>query len=271
MSSMACLRVSPVEERRDALVAELVELRSVINAADARCAAITKELADLEDGHPLGCTSVTQFLSWQAGLSGGAAKALIAVGERLEQLPSLQHAAAAGELSVWQARAIAAAAVDDDEAAGLVQIARHATCSQLETACRHLARSRAAGDDREAAAHRARRLRTWWSGQGTLRVDGELGAEAGALLRTALDRAADELPDDTADDADDRHAARHADGLELLARAYLDTPAGDCSDRASSNPPPGHLSIHISLERLLQLDLCDSEPAGSDPADGPTA
>jgi hypothetical protein len=187
--SRSLLRVSPVEQRRDALVAELVELRSVINAADARCAAITKELADLEHGHPLGCVSVTQFLSWQAGLSCGAAKALIAIGERLEELPSLAEAAQAGEVSVWQARAIASAAVDDDEAAGLVQIARHATCGQLETACRHLTCSRAAGDDREAAAHRARRLRTWWSSQGTLRVDGELGAEAGAVLRTALDRA----------------------------------------------------------------------------------
>jgi hypothetical protein len=129
-----CLRQSPVEQHRDALVTELVQLRSVINAAEARCARITKELTDLEDGHPLGCVSATQFLSWQAGLSNAAAKALIAVGERFEELTSLRDAAAAGELSVWQARAIASAAVDDDEAAGLVQIARHSTCAQLETA-----------------------------------------------------------------------------------------------------------------------------------------
>jgi hypothetical protein len=266
--------VSPVVQRRDALVAELVELRSVINAADARCAAITKELADLEDGHPLGCTSTVQFLSWQAGLSGGAAKALSTVGERLEELPSLQQAAAAGELSVWQARAIASAAADDDEAAGLVEIARYSTCSQLETACRHIARTRAAGDDREGAAHRARRLRTWWSGQGTLRVDGELGVEAGAILRSALDHAVDELPEDTADDAEDRQAARQADGLELLARAFLD---GGGEERSSSGAPPGHLSVHIGLERLLQLDTFGAGPSDAgdadepDPADGPTA
>jgi hypothetical protein len=64
-----------LEQRRGQLVAELVGLRSVINAADARCAAITRELSELEDGHPLGCVSVTRFLSWQAGLTTGAAKA----------------------------------------------------------------------------------------------------------------------------------------------------------------------------------------------------
>jgi hypothetical protein len=105
---------------------------------------------------------------------------VIAVGERLEELPSLAQAATAGEVSVWQARAIATAALDDEEAAGLVRIARHSTCGQLDFACRHLARSRVAGDDREAANHRARRLRTWWNAHGMLRVDGELGAEAGA-------------------------------------------------------------------------------------------
>jgi hypothetical protein len=272
MFSWSSPRQSPVEQRRDALVAELVKLRSVVNAAEARCAAITRELADLEDGHPLGCVSVTQFLSWQAGLSGGAARALIEVGDRLEELPSLKVAADAGELSVWQARAIASAAVDDDEAAGLVEIARHSTCGQLETACRHLVRSRAAGDDRERAAHRARRLRMWWCAQGTLRVDGELGAEAGAILRSAIDRAVEELPEDAADDADDGQAARQADGLELLARAFLD--AAD-DHPTSSGPPPGHLSVHIGLERLLRLDTCDTrlgdaacEPG---PADGPTA
>jgi hypothetical protein len=263
------------KDPRDELVEELVRLRSVINAAEARCAAITRYLADLDDGHPLGCVSVTQFLSWQAGLSTGAAKALIEVGDRLGELPSLAAAAEAGEVSVWQARAIASAAVDDDEAAGLVEIARYSTCSQLETACRHIARTRAAGDDREQAAHRARRLRTWWSAQGTLRVDGELGVEAGAVLRTALDRAVEELPDDVADDAEDRQAAWQADGLELLARAFLDS--GD-DDRSSPSAPPGHLSVHIGLERLVdraELDaasvVSDTEFPEPDPADGPTA
>ena len=273
------------EARRDGLVAELVELRSVINAAEARCAAITAELSALDDGHPLGCVSTVQFLSWQAGLSGGAARALITVGERLEELPSLQQAADAGEVSIWQAKAIAAAAVDDDEAAGLVEIARYSTCAQLETACRHIVRSRAAGDDAEAAAHRARRLRTWWSAQGTLRVDGELGAEAGAILSDALDRAAEQVPDEAAGDTDDSRAARRADALELLARAFLDD---DIDEQSSSGPPPGHLSIHVGLDRLLDLYGDDPHvkggpveagpveggPAGqpaTDPAEGPSA
>ena len=266
------------EQHRDALLEELVGLRSVINAAEARCAQITAELAAMDDGHPLGCTSTVQFLSWQAGLSGGAARALITAGERFGELPSLERAALAGEVSVWQARAIASAAVDDAEAAGLAEIARHSTCAQLETACRHLVRCRVAGDDREAATHRARRLRTWWSTQGTLRIDGELGAEAGAILRTAVERAADQVPDDAADGAEDSHAARQADGLELLARAFLDT---DDDQGGSQGPSPGHLSLHVGLDRLLDLYGPDSavegdpvdEPAAdpTDAADGPTA
>jgi hypothetical protein len=88
-----------------------------------------------------------------------------------------------------------------------------------------------------------------------------------------LDRAVDELPADGADEAEDRHAAWQADGLELLARAYLDTPD---DNGKSSSPPPGHLSVHISLERLLHRDdACDAGPGSElgewDPADGPTA
>jgi len=252
------------EARRDELVEELVGLRSVINAAEARCAQITAELAALDDGHPLGSTSTVQFLSWQAGLSGGAARALVTVGERLGELPSLEQAATAGELSVWQARAIASAAADDSEAAGLVEIARHGTCSQLETACRHLVRCRAAGDDTDRAMHRARRLRTWWSAHGTLRLDGELDTEAGAILRTALDRATEVVPDDAASDAEGSHGARQADALEVLARSFLDC---DPDQSSSAGVPPGHLSVHIALDRLL---AGGSDAAPADPACDPT-
>ena len=115
------------DDVRDRLVTELVELRSVANAADARCAEITAELVALDDGHPLECRSPEQFLSWQAGLPHGPAKAFVEVGGRFGELPSLRDASKSGRLSLWQARAIASVARDDEDAAKFVELAAHTT------------------------------------------------------------------------------------------------------------------------------------------------
>jgi hypothetical protein len=95
-----------------------------------------------------------------------------------------------------------------------------------------------------------------------------LGTEAGAVLCEALDRAARGVPDEVVDGAEDRHAARQADAVEVLARTFLAT--GDAESSSPTDPPPGHLSVHIGLDRLLEADGSPTAEADH-PADGPTA
>ena len=230
---------------RDALVDELVQLRSVVNAAEARSAEIVAELSALDQGHPLGCRSPEQFLSWTAGLSHAPAKALAEVGSRLGELPSLRAAAKDGSLSISQARAIASVARDDADAADFVKLAKNTTCNQLEAACRHARRVRRADEDADTAARRRRRLRTWWSVAGTLRLDGELDAEAGAIVATAIEQAQDLVPSEAAARADSPPAARAADALAVLARAFLGEASGP---EAEGSEPVGQLSVHVGLD-----------------------
>jgi len=78
-----------------------------------------------------GMRSCAHWLSWQCGLSLSTARHHVTVGRRLRELPQITEAFAAGELSFSKVRALVRIATPESEEQ-LVELARHATASQLE-------------------------------------------------------------------------------------------------------------------------------------------
>jgi hypothetical protein len=111
----------------------------------------------------------------------------------------------------------------------LIELASHATASQLERIVRGL-RQVTTADAEEQQENRY--LVTCWEEDGSLSIHGRLPAEDGAAFLAALDAAHDRLREQAADDQDAReggsaeppperprpHHQTHADALVELAR-----------------------------------------------------
>jgi 5-methylcytosine-specific restriction endonuclease McrA len=133
--------------------------------------------------------SPERFLARVSGTSIGHAHALLAVGGSLADLPDIERALRAGDLSGAQVGALADAALADPTRHGeLVDTARASTLHQLHKHADRI-KAAAAGDDdaRHARARRHRRLRFSNSADGCgLDLAGHGPATDGALLWQAL-------------------------------------------------------------------------------------
>jgi hypothetical protein len=114
-----------------------------------------------------GARSPAEHIAKKTGASTGGVLESLKLAERLAELPEVESAARAGELSPRQAAAVASAAVvAPEESARLVDDARRLPLRELEAEC---GRTRAARVDREAVRrrhHRERSLRSWTDAEG---------------------------------------------------------------------------------------------------------
>lgn len=78
-----------------------------------------------------GVTSCAQWLSWQCGISPGAAREHVRIARALPALPRVAEEFGAGRISFAKARAIVRVADTDTEEV-LLQVAEHCTAAQLE-------------------------------------------------------------------------------------------------------------------------------------------
>jgi Domain of unknown function (DUF222) len=145
----------------------------------------------------LGGRDPATHLAALTGTSVGAARADLALAERLEHLPEVQAAVRAGRVSSSQARVIAPAAeAAPEKAAELVDAAGTESLRALGRRARateRAGRGEAAQEEREHEVHRRRTCRTWVTGDGGVRLEARLGAVAGARLLSALERRTAEL------------------------------------------------------------------------------
>ncbi len=215
--------------------AEIERLAAGIAATSARWLLLIGEY-DARDGwwtwH--GVKSAADWVSWRCAVAPRAAREQVRVARALRELPVITAAFCAGELSYSKARALTRVATADSEEE-LLEIARHATAAQLE---RILAGYRRATTD---DAERARRLRFFdhhWDQDGSLRFEGSLPPEEGALLLRALEAGLDLLREQFRDEAgengeengsaepfsereQERERPRQSDALGLLAETFL--------------------------------------------------
>ena len=208
---------------------EITALACRIHAATCRWLELVAEYDRREGWAQWGCKSCAHWISHQCGIAPGAAREQVRVARRLQELPVVRAAFARGELSYSKARALTRVEnVEREE--DLLELARHATASQLERLVR--GHRRVVATERAAAGGRPER---WVSVEhdddGALILHARLPAEEGALVLAALDAARDELAaagvsaetptDVSAETPRPRPPVARADALLALADGYL--------------------------------------------------
>jgi Domain of unknown function (DUF222)/HNH endonuclease len=233
----------------EGLERKIAELGGHINAATARWLGLVGEFDKREAWAEWGCRSCTHWLSYRCGVSPGAAREQVRVARRVAELPHLRAAFARGELCYSQVRAVTRVATPDTEA-DLLEIALHATASQLETIVRAYRGVLEVELGDASGQYRRRFVRCEHDEDGALVIHARLPAEEGALVLTALEASREALRasrvgyddagasaetthiGDPAPDADDeeeeldaerieRFTPSNADALVLMARTAI--------------------------------------------------
>ena len=176
----------------EGLEREIAELGGHINAATARWLGLVCEFDRREGWAEWGCRSCTHWLSYRCGVSPAAAREQVRVARRVAELPHLQAAFARGELSYSQVRAVTRVATPDTEA-DLLEIALHATASQLETIVRAYRGVLEVELRNASEEHRRRFVRCEHDEDGALVIHARLPSEEGALVLTALEASREAL------------------------------------------------------------------------------
>ena len=248
------------------------ELAAQIDAASCRLLLAVAEF-DRRDGWAhAGARSCAHWLSFRTGLSLGTARDQVRVARRLEVLPRISQAFAAGRLSYSKVRALVRIATPESEKE-LVEIARTSTASQVERLVR--AYRRVSGTEQETARrqHEGRYLRLRYDDDGCLLLDGRLPPEVGAMVQRALEAAETELKRTQASEPVSAESAgrnrqasgepsrcpvpqdagqRRADALGLLAeRGMMQLGTGERGE-------PYHVVVHVDAE-VLAADDADTE------------
>jgi Domain of unknown function (DUF222)/HNH endonuclease len=263
------------------LESQIGELAAHIHAATCRWLLLVGEFERREGWKPWGCKSCAHWLSVRCGVAIGAGREQVRVARRLAELPLVREAFARGELSYSKVRAISRVASEKTEP-DLLELARHATASQLERIVRGY-RGVVSTQIEQANTTYANRHVTWeWDHDGSLVFRGRLPAEDGALLVKALEAARDELRV-SAETREAEDAPANAQDLEDVSAETSGLAAGDedappADPRAPSNADAIVAIAEISLahgpaqrpagERhmvVLHVDsaaLTDEDPAG---------
>jgi hypothetical protein len=251
---------TPLEE----VEREICELAAHLAAATCRWLALVAEFDERGGWAEWGVKSCAHWLSWRCGIGLGTARDQVRVAQRLQELPRVRAAFATGELSYSKVRAIARVATPEIEES-LVELALHASGAQLEKLVRGYHSSLAATLGTAQATLEKRYLRWSWENDGSLRIQGRLPADDGALLLSAL-RAAEAPPPPppraAAADEEVAHTAdaRNADALVTVARSTL---AAGLATRTGGDP--WELVVHVDAETLAG----DGIQTQSHLADGP--
>ena len=254
----------------------MAELAGEIRAGAVRLAAATAawlrlvaEFDQRAGWGGVGVLSCAHWLAWQCGMSPGAAREHVRVARALGGLPLTAEAFDQGRLSYSKVREITRVA-DAGTELELVELARHATASQLARVVRAWRRSDAV-DAGEVAEKRA--FRWHWDTDGMLVLQVRMDAESGAALlaavesraerdarreraaakqavaaekRAAAQVSADGCPQDETTFPRERMAARRCRALGELAEAAA------AAGRRAGDPPRREVVVHVDADVLAQ-------------------
>ena len=231
MCSQVILAPSDRTKPLELLEREITALATQIHAATCRWLCLVGEYDAREGWASWGAKSCAQWVSLQCGIAPGPAREQVRVARRLRELPLIRAAFAEGELSYSKVRALTRVENVEREQ-DLLDLARHATASQLERLLRAYRGVVAA--ERAAAGEPAERWITVdHADDGSLLLRGRLPAEEGALVMAAIEAARDRLaqrdvPAGTRDGGADVPAGTRqsagearADALVALADSFL--------------------------------------------------
>src|SRR5215218_6571507 len=98
-------RTASAEWALERLEDEIVELAAHIHAATCRWLGLVAEFDRLRGWEAWGCRSCAHWIAWRCSISDVAARDQVRVARRLQELPRIREAYAAGELSYSKVRA----------------------------------------------------------------------------------------------------------------------------------------------------------------------
>ncbi len=265
---------------------EITSLATQIHAATCRWLGLVAEYDAREGWAQWGCQSCAHWVAWQCGIAPGVAREHVRVARRLGELPLIRAAFAEGELSYSKVRALTRVENVEREQE-LLDLARHATASQLERLLRAY-RGVVAAERAAAGEPPERWIAFDHADDGSVLLRGRLPAEEGALVLAALEAAqawlaqqdvpagtpddgAVDVPAGTRDQRRSRGEAR-ADALIALADAFVAGAARTGGDRyqvvvhvdagaLSGEEPGGRCELEdgspLALETVRRL-ACDA-------------
>jgi hypothetical protein len=135
-----------VELTDDELIEHLTTWAGRVAAGEAELLRLIGELDARSAWAVHGVTSCAHWLSWQLGYSATTARERVRVARALRELPLTATALAEGRLSYCRVRAVTRVASATNEHVW-VDLARHSTGAQLDSAVRGVARATAAEQD----------------------------------------------------------------------------------------------------------------------------
>jgi hypothetical protein len=215
---------------------EITGLASQIHAATCRWLGLVAEYDAREGWAQWGCRSCAHWVAWQCGIAPGAAREHVRVARRLAELPLIRAAFAEGELSYSKVRALTRVETVEREQ-DLLDLARHATASQLERLLRAY-RGVVAAEHAAAGGRAERWLAFDHADDGSLLLRARLPAEQGALVLAALEAAQERLAEQDVPAGTGGHGApdvsagtsrpgeARADALVAVADGFLAGAAG---------------------------------------------
>jgi hypothetical protein len=253
--------MSPEKLPLERLEQEITELAAHIHAATCRWLCLVAEFDRRDGWAQWGAKSCATWISWTCGVAPNSAREHVRVARRLDELPTIRDAFAAGELSYSKVRAVTRVATAEN-ANDLLMLARHATAAQLERVVRGYRDAASAELGVANRAHRERFLTWHWDDDGSLVLRGRLPADEGALMVAAVEAGRDAVHRDLAvarcDEAEDdagcvsaetslpsARAVGNADALVLMAETVL---------AHGATPAPGgerhQIVVHVDVDTL---------------------
>ncbi|NQZ10874.1 MAG: DUF222 domain-containing protein, partial [Algicola sp.] len=169
------------------LASGLTMLSSHINAAQYRFLKMLAEFDRRQAWTQHGMRSCTQWLNWKCSMCGSTAREKLRVAHCLEDLPKINKAFEAGEISYSKVRAITRVGTDDNEEI-LLEVARGGTANQLDKLVRKYQRVDENQNPIEAVdEYEQRRVDFRQAADGTWVIHAKLPQVEGGLLKKALD------------------------------------------------------------------------------------
>ena len=243
--------LSPSLLTTSAAEAALADVNAIEHMAATARALLAARVAEGASWRREGARSPAEHIAKKTGASTGAVLESLKLAERLAELPAVDSAARAGQLSPRQAAAVAsAAAVAPEEAARLVDDARRLPLRELEAEC---GRTRASRVDREAVRRKHRRersLRSWTDAEGAGHVHAKGTADDVARIMAGVTAERDRV-----------FRAARAAGREEPGEAYaFDALMNLCTGTANSAGGVGaKVIVRVDLDTLLRGYPIDGE------------
>ena len=202
------------EAALETLESQITEVWGHINTATYRFLELLGEFDRTRGWARHGLANCAQWLNWQCGINGSAAREKVRVARALDDLPKISDSFRQGRVSYSKVRAMTRVATPDNEAT-LLNIALHGTASHVEKTVRKFVRVRRDMDRHYAeAVHLSRYLDWWHEDDGSFRLQARLAPEVAEVIRQAIEAAESEQVGADSGSGETAHRTGITEGVE---------------------------------------------------------